>query len=321
MDTEKCRVLLCAIEQGNLTAAAEQLGYTTSGVSRMMVALESEIGVPLLIRSRQGVVPTDACQELIPSFRELIYWSSHCEQLSAEIRGLETGSVFTGSAYGAFYPWLSSVIAGFRAEHPNIEVRLLEGSSSSLCQAMQEHRADFCIISQREGDYTWIPLLEDPLVAWVPENHPLASLAAFPVQAFQDEPFIDTFPGQDTDNARLFAKLHLQPNIQFTSTESRATYAMVEAGLGISLYNALTAQKWTGHVRILPLDPPQTVSIGIAVPRDDLMSPAARKFSFFAKHRIPACACTAEPDPANLQKGFKTRCSKKPSKKQTSGTT
>ena len=35
MDTEKCRALLCTIETGSLSAAAERLGYTPSGISRM----------------------------------------------------------------------------------------------------------------------------------------------------------------------------------------------------------------------------------------------------------------------------------------------
>ena len=59
MDTERLNVLLHTIEEGSLTAAAERLGYTTSGVSRMMAALEEETGFPLLVRSRSGVVPTD----------------------------------------------------------------------------------------------------------------------------------------------------------------------------------------------------------------------------------------------------------------------
>ena len=40
MDTERINALLCAIEKGSLTATAEKLGYTTSGVSKMMAALE-----------------------------------------------------------------------------------------------------------------------------------------------------------------------------------------------------------------------------------------------------------------------------------------
>ena len=42
MDTEKCAALLCVLERGSITAAAEDLGYTVSGVSRMMAALEAE---------------------------------------------------------------------------------------------------------------------------------------------------------------------------------------------------------------------------------------------------------------------------------------
>ena len=50
MDTERINALLCTIEERSLTAAAEKLGYTTSGISRMMAALEEETGFPLLVR-------------------------------------------------------------------------------------------------------------------------------------------------------------------------------------------------------------------------------------------------------------------------------
>ena len=61
MESEKCRVLLCAIDKGSITAAAEAMGYTISGVSRMIAALEAEVGFPLLRRSREGVTPTNEC--------------------------------------------------------------------------------------------------------------------------------------------------------------------------------------------------------------------------------------------------------------------
>ena len=60
MDTEKCRALLAVLEAGSLSAAAEKLDYTPSGLSRMMAALEQELGFPLLSRSHSGVQPTPA---------------------------------------------------------------------------------------------------------------------------------------------------------------------------------------------------------------------------------------------------------------------
>ena len=54
MDTEKCAALLCALEEGTLARAAERLGYTPSGISRMVAALEEELGFPLLVRGHGG---------------------------------------------------------------------------------------------------------------------------------------------------------------------------------------------------------------------------------------------------------------------------
>ena len=76
MDTEKCRALLAVLEAGSLSAAAEKLDYTPSGLSRMMAALEQELGFPLLSRSHNGVQPTRACRTLLPTLRELTHWSA-----------------------------------------------------------------------------------------------------------------------------------------------------------------------------------------------------------------------------------------------------
>lgn len=87
MESEKCRVLLCAIDKGSITAAAEAMGYTISGVSRMMAALESEIGFPLLRRGREGVAPTNGCLRLLPSLREMVAQAEQCRQMAGELRG------------------------------------------------------------------------------------------------------------------------------------------------------------------------------------------------------------------------------------------
>ena len=49
MDSIKCQALLLAIQHGSLTAAAKELGYTQSGITRMIQSLEEEIGFPLLV--------------------------------------------------------------------------------------------------------------------------------------------------------------------------------------------------------------------------------------------------------------------------------
>ena len=96
MDTEKCRALLAVLEARSLSAAAEKLDYTPSGLSRMMAALEQELGFPLLSRSHSGVQPTRACRTLLPTLRELTHWSGLLDAQAAEIRGRHRGAGSAG---------------------------------------------------------------------------------------------------------------------------------------------------------------------------------------------------------------------------------
>ena len=50
MDTERWQILLKAIDRGSLRAAAEEMGFTVSGISRSVATLEKELGFALLDR-------------------------------------------------------------------------------------------------------------------------------------------------------------------------------------------------------------------------------------------------------------------------------
>ena len=57
---------------------------------------------------------------------------------------------------------------------------------------------------------------------------------------------------------------------------------MVEAGLGVALQNGLFDGLWSGEVVSRRLSPPVIVPIGVAVPKREVISPAARRFRDFA---------------------------------------
>ena len=243
MDTEKCAALLCVLKSGSITAAADKLGYTVSGISRMMAAMEAESGFPFLIRSRNGVCPTEECKNLLPTIKEIARLGRLYDERCSAIRGLEAGVIRVGSVYSAYYDWLAQTMARFSAQHPGIEVSFLQGSSSEFYARLAEHEIDFCIVSRREGDYDFIPLRKDPLMAWVPVDHPRVRDGVYPLRDFEAEPYIDTYPGQETDNALAFRANGLTPHGQFLSVDVRSTKAMVAAGLGVSLNNAILSHK------------------------------------------------------------------------------
>ena len=288
MDTEKCTALLCVLESGSITAAAEKLGYTVSGVSRMMAALEAESGFPLLLRSRTGVAPTEDCMRMLPTFRELARLGALYEARSLAVRGLDTGVIRVGSVYGAYYDWLAQTIASFSKRHPGIEVHFLQGSSSEFYTRLSEHEADFCIVSRREGDYEFRLLRRDPLLAWVPKDHPRVNAGFYPLRDFEADSYIETYPGQETDNNRAFQANGITVRSQYLSKDVQATRAMVAAGLGVSLNNAILAYGLDlSDIVTLPTQPSAEVEIGIAAPKRENRSPAAEQFLRYALDHLP----------------------------------
>ena len=146
MESEKCRVLLCAIDRGSITAAAESMGYTVSGVSRMMAALEGEMGFPLLRRGREGVTPTRECMRLLPAIRELVAQAEQCRQLAGEVRGVVSGTVTIGTFSSVATHWLPNMICAFQKDYPNIDFDILMGDYPEIEQWVLQGRATmaFC---------------------------------------------------------------------------------------------------------------------------------------------------------------------------------
>ena len=80
MDTIKCELFLAAVDRGSLTAAGEAYGYTQSGVTRIINSLEKELGFPLFIRSKKGVVLTENGKAMLPALRDLVRANQLSEQ-------------------------------------------------------------------------------------------------------------------------------------------------------------------------------------------------------------------------------------------------
>jgi len=278
MDTEKCRVLLRVIELGSISAAADELGYTPSGISKMMAAFEAELGFTLLLRSRGGVQPTRECEHMMPLFRRLVDDYTLARETADSLLGIETGEIYVGTPYPAYFRPLSQLITDFCTRHPGIKVGIIEGMSSELAYKVESREADFCIISKREGDFDWFTLTEDPFVAIVSSDHQLTKKGSVSGEDLSHEPFIMMHPDVASDCSIYLENNGIIPDIRFSCSDTLAAYHLVEAGLGITLDNMIYTPQFNGKVTALPLDPPYTIPLGIAVPRAGQRSPAVRRF-------------------------------------------
>ena len=279
METARCKAFLAAAQTGSFTRAAAQLNYTPSGVSQLVSALEKDFGFSLFLRGKKGVVLTENGAHLLPAVQEFLAQEDRLFSLATQINGLLTGSVAIAAYSSIATHWLPAVIRVFQRDYPQVQITMREGIRQEVVNWLDTRQVDLAFLSYMEPmPYQWVPLGEDPMLAVLPKEHPLADAPAYPLKNCAEDPFIMPALGRDDDVVALFESCGIVPNIKFTTLENFAALAMVEQGLGVSVMNELITRKRLCDVVKRPIDPPASILLGAAYPSQDSLSPAAKKF-------------------------------------------
>ena len=283
METARCRAFLVSAETGSFSRAAEALRYTPSGVNQLVTALEKEMGFSLFSRSTKGVQLTANGELLLPVVRELVRQEDRVYELSAQMHGLLIGSVSIAAYPSIATHWLPAVIREFQRDYPKVKIALREGVWSEVAEWLDKRVADIGFFSYQENmPYDWIPLAEDPMLALLPRDHPLANAERYPLRDCAADPFIMPALGCDTDIKAQFDKIGVRPNIRYTTIEGFSVMSMVEQGLGVSVMNRLITLKRVCDIAMIPIDPPASITLGVAMPSRADVSPAVKMFLRYA---------------------------------------
>ena len=283
MESSRCKAFLAAAECGSLTRAAEKLNYTASGVSQLISAMESDFGFLLLKRTTRGVVLTAEGERMLPAVRAFLSQENRMHELAANINGLDIGLINIAAYSSIATHWLPKVIAGFKKKYPNININLMEGVRQEVLKWIEEGRADIGLLSGGDDiDYDWIPLADDPMIAVLPKDHPLADAKEFPLDRCEQEEFIMPAMGKDEDVMKMLNKYDIVPNIVYSTNESFSAWALIENGLGISITNELLMHGWDCDVAKIPVSPPEKITLGMILPSVKHASPAVKRFVKYA---------------------------------------
>ncbi|MBE6041319.1 MAG: LysR family transcriptional regulator [Clostridiales bacterium] len=283
MESARCRAFLESAERGSFKAAAEAMGYTPSAISQLVAALEKDLKLNLLIRSKKGVKPTTEGMRLLPIVRSYLAREKEMYELAEEMQGLSVGNLTIAAYPSVATTWLPGLVRNFQADYPHIEFSIMEGVRQEIFQHLDQHEADMGFLAYAEPmDYEWIPLADEEMIAVVPEGHICASDDSYPVSRLAEDQFIMTSWGNDAEILEIFNNSHIKPQVKYKTYDTPAALAMVRMGLGVTICNELAAQYWNDHLVKLPLDPPSTVTFGIAYTSEEHMTAASKKFLDYA---------------------------------------
>ena len=279
MSIVKYRAFLTAVEHNSLTKAAESLGYTQPGISHMISSLERELGFPLLIRSKDGVFPTENARYLQYYMQQIVSADDTLMETAYQIRGLERGSLRIGTFSSISTHWLPEIVSQFLSAHPNINLRIDEGTHHEINEWITQGKVDVALTSvpTPEG-YDFFPLWEDPILAVVAKSNPLAKLEKVSVKELVKHPFIVPNEGADESVFQVMHAENLVPNIRFRIKGDMGTIALIGQDLGVSLIPELVIIPIRDNITILPLEEYHARTLGICVPSLKHSSPAAKIF-------------------------------------------
>jgi len=234
MDLRHLKNFVAIVDCGSLSKAAETVFVAQPALSQQLAALEGELKTQLLLRSSQGVVPTEAGKVLYRHARTLL---RQIEQVKEEVT--QPGAGELGSVAVGFPSTMIEVLAlplfeRVRAQHPRIRLQIFEAMSGYLGELLGHGRLDL-VIQFRDVETRGIelqPLLEEDLyvIGEAPDMH--AATDVCELRALDGVPMVLGVSAQGLRMVmeRSFAQGQLELNVVADVDSFRTALAIAGTG-------------------------------------------------------------------------------------------
>lgn len=250
-------------QRGSFSAAAAALHFTQPAVSRQVAQLEREVGMPLVVRSRQGVTLTAAGRLVVEHAETIRGQLLQLETALMELSGGSRLSVGIGGFPTAFVGLIPELVRRLRKHAPEAEIVLKRCGHDEALSLLRTAVLDFALVfarpdlAQQPVGIRFAELGEEPMLALLPRDHRLAEKAKVKLSDLARERWIVGAPDPASSiivNACIAAGF--EPNIVFETDDPLATQSLVAAGLGVSLSSPWAAVALRDDVVLKPLAAP-----------------------------------------------------------------
>ena len=288
MDIFRMQCFISVARHLSMSKAAQEMFITQPSMSAQMSALENELGFALFIRSKKGLMLTDAGTYVAERFEQII---GQYENMKSDLKVMQNrsyGKVTLGFHGSSDWADLSGFLRKFHSEFPNIEVDLLFDTWVNLKDRVNSRNIDLAFIEASElisdSDIESRILLHDGFCVCMPKNHRLAGFERVNLCDLVDEKII--FP-DFTISPTLMTSIVKEANKYNIVGEDRtqgnyyvSINILVNAGFGISVLPKCLCEA-NPEIVSVPLVVNTPVNIALAWHKAN-MNPAAKQFVDFA---------------------------------------
>lgn len=247
MELRHFRYFVAVAEELHFGRAASRLNISQPPLSQQIQALEDELGVRLLERTKRRVSLTQAGQLFLDQARLALAQVDRATDVAqraalGEIGALKVG--FTASA--PFTSIIPRSLLAFRRAYPDVRLELQEMNSRGVVEALGNDQVEVGVIRPiaLPGSIVAQPLFSEPLVAVLNAGQALGKEPNVPLalSALADEAFV-FFPrgfgtGLYDQLMTLAGQAGFSPRISQEVGDSLTIIGLVAAGLGVSVLPA-----------------------------------------------------------------------------------
>ena len=251
------RALAAVHKHRSVTAAARQLHLTQPAVTLQLRNLQALAGLPLIQRTGEGMLLTDAGREVLALSERIEAAIADCGMSLEMMAGKTAGRISIGAVSTAKY-FVPFAISGFSRLHPNVDVTLSIGNRQEIGNALRGYDLDIAIMGRPPvGIDMNVHLIGDhPHVIIAPTGHRLARKSRLKLADLRDETFLTREPGSGTRGLmeQLFESGGVVPKIGMAMSSNETIKQAVIAGLGIAFISAHTVATELDERRLVTLD-------------------------------------------------------------------
>jgi len=284
MNNRQIEIFAAVMKTGTVSRAAEVLGVTQPGVSRMIAELERSIGFSLFDRVRNRIIPTPEgklfYEEVQASFRGM----DKLRASVARIRDHGVGQIRVGTLSALSSSLVPAAVRRFHEARPDITITLMVLPSRDVRDGVASGAFDLGLAAD-EIDVSGVlhqPFVSPRALCAMPVGHPLAERKTIRPQDLSGRDFIAYAP---EDRARQRLDLIMSeagaepPNIVVETIYASTVCALVANGLGIGLVSPYAVAGTDSSKLVLrPFEPAVQSKSLLILPLDRPKSQLVRDF-------------------------------------------
>lgn len=291
MNINQLKYFIAVAEYKSFTKAANQYYISQTAITQQIHALEEQMNVSLIDRTRRPIALTPAGNVFLIEAKAIV---ERMNTALSRVHDASTGLVGTlriGYTKGYERSNLSNILRSFHLDYPNILLTCYRCDTDMLAAGLFNNDYDIIftwdstnILQEDNIEYKLMELA--PLSVALYNSHPLARRNSLSRKELKGEPILYMSPSGSPESygdnhfLELYKQAGYQPNILFRSSDIESILMMVAAEEGISILPSYVTNKLTDadNLTFVPLVGEGEFEQIIAVWRKDDHSPALRQF-------------------------------------------